>query len=167
MKPDPVTAMVLPGAPTIMVDGARAVSTGVAVGVLTRMLPGFEVPPPGAELTAVTESLPTIACSTTESGNVSCVPLTIVGVCAVVPTCTVVPEIKLFPVSVIVVGVVLPAGTAAGESDEIVGSGLFTDNDDAAELPPPGAPLTAVNVSVPAPARSAALRTILTCVPLT
>jgi hypothetical protein len=80
------------------------------------------------------------------------VELRTVAVRLEVPTTIVVEETKLVPVTVMVVGVVVPAGTMTGLRLVKVGTGLLTAMLDAEELPPPGAGFTTVALRVPAAA---------------
>ena len=83
------------------------------------------------------------------------------------PTSTVDPATKLVPVTATGVVLVFPAMAAVGVRAVIVGTGLFTGSEEAADVPPPGAGFTAVMFRLPAPARSATVRIVLTCVALT
>ena len=60
-----------------------------------------------------------------------------------------------------------PADALVGESEVIVGTGLFTANAEFADVPPPGAGLVTVTLNVPAAAMSAAVIAAVTCVALT
>jgi len=77
-------------------------------------------------------------------------------------------ETKLLPVTVMVVGVAVPARTDPGATAIAPGAGFkgLTAKAEDAELPPPGDGLTAVSARLPAAVRSAADGTTLTSVGL-
>ena len=153
---------VVPPEPTRIVPGAREVSAGVGVGVDTVMLPALLVPPPGVGFTTVTFNFPAVATSVALRVLVICVALTTVAACAVVPTSTVEPATKLVPTMVIGVEFAVPAATLVGLIETIIGAGLFTGKDAAAEVPPPGLELTAVRFRPLAVERSVTVRIVLT-----
>jgi hypothetical protein len=75
---------------------------------------------------------------------------------------------KFLPVTVTVVGVVVPVKTSGGDSVKgPIGAGLFTGTVMAVDVPPPGTAFTAVNDRLPVLATSEALSVTLTCVGLT
>ena len=112
-------------------------------------------------------SLAAVAWSATESWKVSCVALTKVVGRATLPTCTVEVGRKLVPMTETVAADDAPVVRVAGASVMGPGMGLLMARLAAAEVPPPGAGLTAVSARLPAAAKSAAVRTALTCVELT
>ncbi len=76
------------------------------------------------------------------------------------------PGTKVLPVTVTVVGVVVPSVSTDGFSCIAPIGGLFTATVPAADVPPPGLGFTAVNEIDPVAARSAAVRVAVTCVAL-
>jgi len=87
----------------------------------------FDVPPPGAGFTTVTEALPGDATSAAVTVAVSCVDETNVVVKTVPFQRTVEPETKLVPFTVRV-SPPQPAGYELGFSDVMVGTGLLMVN---------------------------------------
>ena len=82
------------------------------------------------------------------------------------PTSTADPETKLEPVTVMDAGVA-PTRKLLGLTAMGPGTGLFTGNETAKDVPPPGEALTAVRARRPAAARSAVVRETLSWLELT
>src|ERR1700722_15456074 len=97
---------------------------------------------------------------------VSCVPLTNVVVLGVPLKLTAEVATKFVPFTVSV-RAAPPTVVLAGESDVAVGTGLGTENDTLADVPPPGFGLVTVTLNVPAAAIAVAGIDALTCVALT
>ncbi len=76
-------------------------------------------------------------------------------------------ELKLVPLTVTVVGVVVPVVRLAGLKEVMVGVPMFTATEAAGEVPPPGAGEVAVRERLPAAARSAAVSVTFSWVGLT
>jgi hypothetical protein len=76
-------------------------------------------------------------------------------------------ERKFEPVTVMVAPPVVLVGTMVGVRVMGPGTGLLTAMEATAEVPPPGAGLTAVSDRLPGVARSAVVRVTLTWVELT
>ncbi len=81
--------------------------------------------------------------------------------------CTTVEETKFAPVTVIGVSVALPVVTRLGVTVIEPGAGLFTGNEAAAVLPPPGLGFVATMGRVPAVARSAEVSDATSCAEFT
>src|SRR6266404_66681 len=125
-----------------------------------------EVPPPGAGVATVICAVPAAATSAAEMAAVSCVPLRNVVVRAAPFQRAVEPLTKPLPFTRSVSGPV-PAVTPVGVSPVSPGTGLFTVNVRAPEVPPPGAGVTTVTCGVPAAATSAAAMAAVSWVALT
>src|SRR5438309_1013735 len=125
-----------------------------------------EVPPPGAGVATVICAVPAAATSAAEMAAVSCVALRNVVVRAAPFQRTVEPLTKPLPFTRSVSGPV-PAVTPVGVSPVSPGTGLFTVNVRAPEVPPPGAGVITVTCGVPAAATSAAAMAAVSCVALT
>src|SRR5436190_1904523 len=125
-----------------------------------------EVPPPGAGVATVICAVPAAATSAAEMAAVSCVALRNVVVRGAPFQRTVEPLTKPLPFTRSVSDPV-PAVTPVGVSPVSPGTGLFTVNVRAPEVPPPGAGVTAVTCGVPAAATSAAAMAAVSCVALT
>jgi hypothetical protein len=107
------------------------------------------VPPPGAGLTTVTESVPAV--DTSPAGSVALSvpsPLSVV-VNTVPPTEICEPEMKLLPATVIP-SVDAPTANDDGMTDVIAGTGLVTLKSSVLLVPPPGAGLITVIDRFPA-----------------
>ena len=103
--------------------GETEVMTGVGVGAETGSVLAREVPPPGVGFVTVTARFEATAWSATDRTKVSWVELRTVAVRAVLPTDTVVAAVKFRPVTVMVVGVVVPTIATAGASELMKGTG--------------------------------------------
>ena len=128
----------------------------VGNGLLTVNVFDDDVPPPGAGFTTVTLKVPAFEMSVALIVAVSLVELTKEVVRADPAQSTVDVFTKLVPVTVSVKPAP-PAVALLGDSDVIVGLGLFTVKFTAFDTPPPGAGLVAVTGNVPAVATSAVL----------
>ena len=146
----PFTVKVKAAPPVIALTGDKLVIVGT--GLLTAKFEAAEVPPPGAGLTTVIESVPADAMSLAGMLAVSCVGLTRVVVRPEPFTCT--PELptKFVPLIVSVLAPP-PAIALVGERLVTLGTGLRTVKFVVA-VPPPGAPLTTVMGVVPPDATS-------------
>jgi hypothetical protein len=120
----------------------------------------------GAGLLAVTLNVPAVAISAAGIEAVTCVALTKVAAIELPLNEIVPPEMKPVPLTVSV-KVAPPTRALAGESDVIVGTGLFTVNVAAVDVPPPGPGLVTVTLNVPALAISGAVIAAVSCVALT
>lgn len=149
----PFTVSVNAAPPAVALVGERVVTVGT--GLLMVKVALAEVPPPGAGLVTVTLTAPGVTTCAAVIAAVSCVALTNVVVDAVPLKLTTDVETKLVPFTV-KVNEAAPAVTLGGESVVTVGTGLFTVNTEAAEVPPPGAGLVTVTLTGPAVAMSAA-----------
>jgi hypothetical protein len=98
-----------------------------AGGTVMVNVTAFDVPPPGAGFTTVTEAVPGDATSAAVTVAVSCVEETKAVVSAVPFQRTVEPETKLVPFTVRV-SPPQPAGYEPGFSDVMVGTGLLIVN---------------------------------------
>src|ERR1700694_2575705 len=126
---------------------------------------GMDVPPPGAGLTTVTESLAGAATSAAVMDAVSCVELTKVVVRLLPFHCAVEAATKLLPLTVKVkAGPLMIA--VDGDRELTRGTGLATEILAVAEVPPPGAGLKTLRATVPAFAMSAAVIDAVSCVAL-
>src|SRR5438477_80722 len=125
-----------------------------------------EVPPPGAGVASVICAVAAAATSAAEMAAVSWVALRNVVVRAAPFQRTVEALTKPLPFTRSVSGPV-PAVTPVGVSPVSPGTGLFTVNVRAPEVPPPGAGVITVTCGVPAAATSAAAMAAVSCVALT
>src|SRR6266404_5372508 len=125
-----------------------------------------EVPPLGAGVATVICAVPAAATSAAEMAAVSCVALRNVVVRGAPFQRTVEPLTKPLPFTRSVSDPV-PAVTPVGVSPVSPGTGLFTVNVRAPEVPPPGAGVTTVTCGVPAAATSAAAMAAVSWVALT
>src|SRR2546423_5097649 len=125
-----------------------------------------EVPPPGAGVATVICAVAAAATSAAEIAAVSCVALRNVVVRAAPFQRTVELLTKPLPFTRSVRGRA-PAVTPVGVSPVSPGTGLFTVNVRAPEVPPPGAGVITVTCGVPAAATSAAAMAAVSCVALT
>jgi hypothetical protein len=123
----------------------------------------FDVPPPGAGFTTVTDTVPAVVTNAAGTVTVSCVEEEDVGVRLVAPNLTTEPETKFVPVTVSGKSA-LPAVTHVGLSELVVGTGLLIVNVTEFEVPPPGAGLTTVMEAVPAVATRVAGTMAVSCV---
>jgi hypothetical protein len=96
----------------------------VGTGLLMVNVTAFDVPPPGAGFTTVTDAVPALAIRAAGTVAVSCVALTNVVVSAVPFQFTVEPETNLVPFTVNV-NCAPPAVAEVGLIDVIVGTGLL------------------------------------------
>jgi hypothetical protein len=164
--PVPVTVMmVLLVLPVGTLDGERVITPSDEL--LIAMDAALDVPPPGAGVNALTERLPGVAWSATVSDESNCVGLINVVEREVPLTCITVEETKFAPVTVIGVVAAVPVVTRFGVTVIEPGAGLFTGNEAAAELPPPGLGFVATTERVPAAARSAEISDATSCAPFT
>jgi hypothetical protein len=164
--PVPVTVMiVLVVLPAGTVDGERLMAPSAEL--LIAMDAALDVPPPGVGVNALTERLPSVAWSATVSDESSCVELIKVVEREPPLTCTTVEATKFAPVTVIGVSVALPVVTRFGVTVIEPGAGLFTGNEAAAVLPPPGLGFVATIESVLAVARSAEVNEATSCAAFT
>jgi hypothetical protein len=163
-KPVPLTVSVKAAPPTVALVGESEVIVGT--GLFTAKGEFADVPPPGAGLVTVTFKVPADAISAAAIDAVNCVALTNVVVLGLPLKFTTEVETKFVPFTVSV-KVAPPFTALAGESDVMVGTGLFTANGELAERPPPGAGFVTVTLNVPAAAMSAAVIDAVTFVALT
>jgi hypothetical protein len=107
----------------VALDGERLLIVGA--GLVTARFMEFEIPPPGAGLVTVTGKFPIAAMSAAVTDMVTCVALTNAVVRAVPLNVTTEFDRKFVPFTVSVNPA--PPNTAlGGDSDVIVGPGLFT-----------------------------------------
>lgn len=164
VRPLPATVMVNDPAPTVAEAGKIEASVGNGF-VVTANEATCDAPPPGAGLITVTENDPALVRSGAVIEALSCVPLRKVVVrfrpfhC----TCEVLTNPLPFTASEKPAEL---AAMAAGARPRTAGKGLLTTNDAALDVPPAGAGLMTVTVSVPALARSAAVIAAVNCVAL-
>ena len=176
--------------PTVSADGSAAfagvgmklIFTVAGVPALTVIAPGVDasccavrpttwngevgdVPPPGAGLATVTLTVPAVAVSAAVIEAFTCVALTKVVVFAVPLKFSTDDALKFVPVTVSVTEA--PFVALAGESEVIVGTGLFTLNTVFPLVPPPGAGLLTETFNVRAVAICAAVTETVSCVALT
>jgi hypothetical protein len=126
----------------------------------------FDVPPPGAGFTTVTEAVPTFATRAAVTVAVSCVEETNVVVSPEPFHLTAELATKLVPFTVRV-NWALPAVVELGLIEVVVGIGFNTVNVcgfDVPPGPPPPAGVTTVTWAVPLAATSAAGTTAVSCV---
>ena len=129
-------------------------------------LAAFDVPPPGAGLVTVTLKLPAVAMSEARMDAVSCVALTNAVPRALAPKF--ITEVETKPVPFTVRVKAAPSTNALdGDSEVMVGAGLFTAKLAGFDVPPPGAGLVTVTLKVPALAMSEARMAAVSCVELT
>ena len=124
-------------------------------GLLTVNVTDDEVPPPGAGVKTVMDSVAPAATSDAGIAAVSCVLLTKVVVRFEPLTCTTEPLMNLLPFTVSV-NPALPAVALLGEMLARDGAGLTTASVTADEVPPPGAALLTVMERFPVDAISLA-----------
>src|SRR6266404_29508 len=154
MNPVPFTVRVKSAPPKSVLDGDSEEIVGTAL--LIANVCAAEVPPPGVEVTTVTEAVPVVAMSAAVIAAVSWMALTNVVVRAAPFHCTVLPLTKPVPLTVSVKAAP-PTVALVGDTDVSVGAGLFSENACAAVVPPPGVGVTTVTLAVPAAAMSAAV----------
>src|SRR6267143_2550975 len=164
MNPVPFTVRVKSAPPKSVLDGDSEEIVGTAL--LIANVCAAEVPPPGVEVTTVTEAVPVVAMSAAVIAAVSWMALTNVVVRAAPFHCTVLPLTKPLPLTVSVKAAP-PAVALVGDTDVSVGAGLFSENACAAVVPPPGVGVTTVTLAVPAVAMSAAVMAAVSWVALT
>jgi hypothetical protein len=111
-------------------------------------------------------NVPAVAMSGAVIAAVTCVALTKVVTRELPLNVTAAPDRKPVPLTVSVKPAP-PTVTPAGESEVIVGTGLFTAKGEFADVPPPGAGLVTVTLNVPAVAMSAPVIDAVTFVALT
>src|SRR5438477_23090 len=126
----------------------------------------FDVPPPGAGFTTVTDAVPTAATFAAGTIAVSLIEETNVVARAEPFQLTVEVETKLVPFTVRVKEP-LPAMVEVGLIEVMVGTGLLMLKVTALDVPPPGAGFTTVMDAVPALAIRAAGTVAVSCVALT
>jgi hypothetical protein len=160
----PLTVSINPAPPANALDGERDVIVGTGLFTVKAEFP--DVPPPGAGLVTVTFSVPAVAMSAGVIAAVTCVALTKVVVLAAPLNFTTEPETNPVPFTVNVKAAP-PAVALVGESDVIVGAGLFTANGELPVVPPPGAGFVTVTGKEPMAAMSGAVIAAVSCVALT
>ena len=160
----PFTVSVKPAPPAVAPFGLSEVIVGAGLFTVNAEFP--DVPPPGVGLVTVTLKVPAVAMSPAVIAAVTCVALTKVVVLAAPLKFTTELETKLVPFTVSV-NAALPLVAFEGESVVIAGTGLFTANGEAVDVPPPGAGLVTVTLTDPAAAMSAAVIEAVNCVALT
>lgn len=135
----------------------------VGAGLLTVRVWAPDVPPPGAGLTTVIESVPPTAMS--EAGTVTLMDVLEAKVVVNgTPLKYMVDEALKFVPMTVRMKDDPPAVTEAGLIDEVVGTGLLTVRVWALDVPPPGVGFTTVMEAVPPFAISAAVIVAVTCV---
>src|SRR5882672_8107419 len=139
--------------PAATVAGLIPVSTGAGPFTVSVWLP--DVPPPGAGVNTVMLSVPACARSLASTVAVSDVLLPYVVARAVPFTCTTELAAKPLPVAVSTT-LPLPAATVAGVMDVSTGADAVTVSVWGPDVPPPGAGVNTVIVSVPLWAKSLA-----------
>jgi len=136
-------------------DGFNVIAPGA--GLFTAKAELDEIPPPGAALIAAIANVPELARSAALSNTFMLVLLTKVEGRAAPFTSRLVPATKPDPVIVTIVAAE-PALPVLGETEVIVGAGLFTENAIVPEAPPPGWGLTTFSSNGVALAKSFAVR---------
>lgn len=160
----PFTVNAKAAPPAVPLVGEIVVMVGT--GLLTAKGCAADGPVVGAGLVAVTLMVPVFVISAAGIVAVICVALTKVAARELPLKETVAPDKKPVPLTVNVKEAP-PTIALLGESDVIVGTGLFTVNCEFPEVPPPGARLVTVTLNVPAAAISAAVTEAVNCVALT
>ena len=160
----PLTVSVKAGPPAVPVVGESVVIVGA--GLFTVKVCAVDGPVVGAGLLAVTLNVPAVAISVAGIDAVTCVALTKVAGMEFPLKEIVPPVMKPVPLTVRV-NVAPPTIALAGESEVIVGIGLFTVNAVAVDVPPPGPGLVTVTLNVPAVAISGRVIAAVSCVALT
>lgn len=150
----PFTVRVNAAPPAVALDGESVVIVGNGLLTVNDWIP--DVPPPGAGFVTVAFRIPAVAMSAAVTGMVTCVAFTNVVVRAVPLNVTTEVDTKLVPFTVSV-NAAPPAVALVGEREVIAGTGLFTVNCELPDVPPPGAGLVTVALSVQAVAMSAAV----------
>ena|ERR1700730_5460407 len=163
-KPVPLTVRVNAAPPCVALEGWSLVNDGT--GLLMLKVKALEVPPPGAVFTTVTFAVPAVLMSLAGTVAVSLMLLTNVVANFAPFHSTEDVETKFDPLTVSV-KVAPPAKALVGESVVAFGTGLLTVKVAGAEVPPPGAGLLTVTLTVPAVAMSEAGTEALSLVPLT
>jgi hypothetical protein len=128
------------------------VGTGFAAAVIVNVC-AFEVPPPGAAFTTVTNAVPVALTSAARIVAVTSVEETNVVVRDEPFQSTTESFTKFVPLTVRV-KLELPAAVDVGLSDVVVGAGFRMVNVSLFEVPPPGAGVITVTAAVPAVATS-------------
>jgi len=132
--------------PTVIDAGEMPLIVGTSALIVNVL--ALDVPPPGAGVTTVTETVPSVATSNAGTVAVSAVALTYVVVNAVVPHITVDWLVKPAPFTVSGKAAA-PAVAVVGEIPPTVGASALTVNGLPLEVPPPGAGVTTVTKTVP------------------
>jgi hypothetical protein len=135
----------------------------VGTGFFTVKVCAPDVPPPGAGFTTVMESVPPTVMSTAGMVIVMVVLDTNVVANGAPLKSTVDDALKFVPVTVSV-KLFPPAVVDVGETELVVGTGLFIVSVCAFDVPPPGVGLTTVIDAVPPTAMSAAGTVAVSCV---
>src|SRR5437660_3803009 len=159
MAGNPLILKRLPWLPSVATD------TRARVPIMTNGS-ALEVPPPGDGLKTVTVAVPAGAKSLAGIVAASCVPLPKLVARSLPFQRTTEPETKFVPFAVSV-NSAPPATSLAGASALSVGEGLLTEKLCSPELPPPGAGLKTVTVTVPPVAMSLAGMEAVSCMLLT
>ena len=153
-------------AATLVGETDDIVGTGF-VAAVTLKLTEFDAPPPGVGFVTITAGVPTVATSIGRIEAVTCVELTNVVPLVTPPKLRVAPLTKPVPL-IVNVNAVEPAAIPVGDSEVIVGTGLFTWNVTLfVDVPPPGVAFVTVTKSAPDVAMSLAKIAAVTCVELT
>jgi hypothetical protein len=130
--------------------GASVVTVGTGFGAaLILKFTAFDVPPPGVGFVTVTAAVPTLVTSLARIAAVTCVALTSVVTLGLPPKFTTDVFRKLLPFTVNV-SAPEPPVTPFGDSVVTVGTGLFTENETAFDVPPPGVGFVTVTLNDPA-----------------
>jgi hypothetical protein len=159
----PVTVSVKAVPPTTALFGESDERMGALLFIAN--VTALEVPPPGVGLVTVILAVPALAMSLAGTCAVSCVALTNVVVSEAPPHLTTELEMKFAPLTVRVKAAP-PTVAPVGDTEAIVGAGLFIASDTPAEVPPPGAGFVTVRVADPAAAMLLAGTCAVSCVPL-
>ena len=131
----PLTVIVKPASPATLADGVMLVIEGA--GFWTDNELPAEVPPPGAGLKTVIDTVPVARMSVANNCAVNCVALTKIVVRFAPFTRTTAPLTKPPPLTVNV-NAGPPTVTDDGVKPLIEGSGFPTENETDVEVPPPG-----------------------------
>ena len=139
------------GPPAVALVGEIELIAGT--GLLMVNVCAFDVPPPGAAFTTVTEAVPPVLMSDEGTVAVTLVLVTKVVVKVELFQCTTEPETKFDPLTVSVKEAP-PAVALVGEIEVVAGNGLLTVNVLGDDVPPPGPGFVTVTLILPAVAMS-------------
>ncbi len=160
----PLTVSVNAAPPAVPLAGETVVIVGR--GLFTVNVCAADGPVVGAGFVTVTLNVPAVAMSPAVIAAVTWVALTNVVARETPLKLSVAPVRKPVPFTVNV-NAAPPTVALVGENVVIVGTGLFTMNEEFPEVPPPGAGLVTVTLNVPAAAMSGAVIAAVNWVALT